>query len=130
LHLVGYLNDQPVAEQWIASSRLPKKLELTTDTDQLYADGADMTRLTFRITDEFCNPLPYATKVVTFELEGEAELIGENPFPLIGGQAALYVKARHQPGMVTIRASAPGLVDTAVSLTIRPAPNPENRQIP
>lgn len=24
LHLVGYLNDQPVAEQWIASSRLPK----------------------------------------------------------------------------------------------------------
>lgn len=130
LHLVGYLNGKPVAEQWIASNRLPKKLELTADTDQLYADGMDMTRLIFRITDAFCNPLPYATRVVTFELEGEADLIGENPFPLIGGQAALYVKARHQPGTVTIRAQAPGLADTAVSLSLIPAPNPENRQIP
>jgi hypothetical protein len=68
------------------------------------------------VTDEFGNPLPYATRVVTFELAGEAELIGENPFPLIGGQAALYVKAGHQPGPVTIRAHTPGLA--AVSTTI------------
>jgi beta-galactosidase len=128
LHLVGYVNGRPVAEQWIASNRLPKRLELTTDTDQLVADGADITRLIFRITDDFGNPLPYAAKVVTFELEGDAELIGENPFPLIGGQAALYVKARHRPGTVTIRAKAPGLGDTAVSLTLLPTPNQENRQ--
>jgi beta-galactosidase len=109
-----------VAEQWISSSRLPHNLELSIDTDQLYADGADMTRLVFRITDEFGNPLPYATTVVTFELEGAADLIGENPFPLIGGQAALYVKARYQTGSVVVRAQASGLPGASVALTIVP----------
>jgi beta-galactosidase len=77
-----------------------------------------MTRLIFRITDEFCNPLPYATRVVTFELEGDADLIGENPFPLIGGQAALYIKARQQPSTVTVRAHTVGLPSATVSLEI------------
>ena len=123
LHLIGYIDRKPVAEHWISSSRLPKNLELFTDTAQLYADGADMTRLIFRITDQFGNPLPYATKVVTFELEGEAELIGENPFPLMGGQAALFVKARHQTGTVVIHAHAPELPSTSISLDIIPAKN-------
>jgi len=118
LHLIGYIQGKPVAEQWIASNRLPKTLELAVDSPQLNADGADMTRLIFRITDPFGNPLPYAIKVVTFDLDGPAELIGENPFPLVGGQAALYVKARHQTGNVTIRAHAPGLESAAVSLEI------------
>jgi beta-galactosidase len=118
LHLIGYLQGESVTEQWISSSRLPHKLELTTDTDQLYGDGSDMTRLIFRITDQFGNTLPYTTKVVTFELDGEADLIGENPFPLIGGQAALYIKARHQTGRVTVRAHAPGLPDASKSLKI------------
>ena len=128
LRLIGYFNGKQVAEQQIASNRLPKRLELTADTDQLYADGADMTRLVFRITDEFGNPLPYATKVVTFQLEGEAELIGENPFPLIGGQAALYIKAYRKPGLVIVRAFAPELPDAEVSLHIVATAGGESRQ--
>jgi len=120
LHLVGYLQGVPVAEQWISSNRLPKKLELTIDTETLFADGADMTRLIFRITDEFGNPSPYATTIVEFELIGEAELIGDNPFLLIGGQGALFVKARHQEGTVTIRAHAKGLPEVSVSIDIIP----------
>jgi beta-galactosidase len=121
LHLIGYLEGKPVAEHRIPSSRLPKNLELSTDTNRLIADGADMTRLVFRITDQYGNPLPYSTKVVTFELQGEAELIGENPFPLIGGQAALFIKARHQPGTVVVHAHTPGLPDATISLEIIPA---------
>ncbi len=130
LHLIGYLNGTPVAEQWIASNRLPKRLALATDTQQLVADGADMTRLIFRVTDEFCNPLPYATKMVTFELEGEAELIGENPFPLVGGQAALYIKASHQPGTVSVHAHAPELPSSSVTLQLVPTPDATGRQFP
>lgn len=120
LHLAGYIGGKAVVEKWVSSNRLPKKLELNLDTDQLQADGADMTRLIVRITDEYGNPLPYAVKVVTFELEGEAELIGENPFPLIGGQAALLVKARHQAGKVVIHARAPGIPDSEIMLEIVP----------
>jgi beta-galactosidase len=120
LHLIGYLRGEPVAEQWISSNRLPKKLELTTDTETLFADGADMTRLIFRITDEFGNPLPYATTIVEFKLIGEADLIGDNPFLLIGGQGALFVKARHQAGTVTVHARLKGLPGVSATLDILP----------
>lgn len=120
LRLAGFLDGRQVAEQRIDRSRLPRRLELTADTNRLYADGADMTRLVFRITDQFGNPLPYATKVVTFDLEGEADLIGENPFPLIGGQAALYVKARHRPGSVVVRAHTAKLPEASTTLEILP----------
>jgi len=123
LHIVGSISGEQVAEQWISSSRLPHHLELITDTHQLYADGADMTRLVIRITDKFGNPLPYATQVVSFDLQGEADLIGENPFPLIGGQAALYVKARHQPGQVIIRAHTPRLPGVSSTVELIPASN-------
>ena len=124
LHLVGYLDGTSVIEQWISSSRLPKNLELSTDTNRLYADGADMTRLIFRITDAFGNVLPYAIKVIRFEIEGDADLIGENPFPLVGGQAALYIKSRHQAGKITVRAQADGLPSASVSVElIEPRPN-------
>lgn len=118
LHLVGYLEGRSVAEAWISSSRIPKKLELTTDTSSLIADGADMTRLVFRITDEYGNILPYATKVVSFVLEGDAELIGDNPFPLIGGQAALFIKAGHSTCQVTVTAEAAGLDKRSIALEI------------
>jgi beta-galactosidase len=118
LQIVGYLNDRLVAEQRIASSRLPHHLELTTEADQLFADGTDMTRLNFRITDEFGNPLPYAVKVITFELEGEVDLIGENPFPLVGGQAALYIKSRRQPGQVIIKAHTPELPEVSTEIEL------------
>jgi beta-galactosidase len=120
LHVIGYMGEERAAEQWVSSSRLPHNLELSTDTDQLYADGSDMTRLIIRITDMFGNPLPYATKVVTFELKGDADLVGENPFPLIGGQAALYVKAHHQAGTVLVTAQASGLPSKSVSIEIVP----------
>jgi beta-galactosidase len=109
-----------VAEQSISSSRLPDRLELSVDCDRLYADGADMTRLAFRVTDRYGNPLPYATEIVQFELIGEADLIGENPFPLVGGQAALYVKARHQPGQVIVRAQTAGLPLATASIELLP----------
>jgi len=116
LHVIGYLDNHPVAEYWISSSGIPKKLALSVDTDNLLADGADMTRLVFRITDEYGNILPYASKVVSFELEGNADIIGENPFPLIGGQAALFIKARHSTGQIIVRARTPGLPVSTISL--------------
>jgi beta-galactosidase len=79
-----------------------------------------MTRLIFQVVDRFGNVLPYVTKSIQFELEGDAaELVGENPFALIGGQAALYVRAGHTPGTVKIRASAPRLNAPEVMLSVK-----------
>jgi len=118
LRVVGYLNGQAVAEQTISARGLPHALELKADFTELRADGADMTRLVFRIVDEYGNRLPYTNQCVSFEIDGPADLIGENPFALMGGQAALYVKARHEPGTVTIRATTPRLEAATVTIEI------------
>ncbi|MDX2163510.1 MAG: glycoside hydrolase family 2 TIM barrel-domain containing protein [bacterium] len=106
LRVVGYVNDQPAAEQRIAADGVPQRLELTADDDAIHADGSDMTRLVFRITDAFGNRLPFATAVIQFSIEGEGVLVGENPFPLVGGQAAVYVRAARQPGTIRVTAAS------------------------
>jgi beta-galactosidase len=118
LHLVGYVKGEKAAEQWISSFGVPHALELTPDDTELQADGADMTRLVFKIVDEYGNRMPYATQSVSFEIDGPAELIGENPFALVGGQAALYVKAKREAGVVTIRATTARLAAAEARIMI------------
>lgn len=118
LRLVGYINGEAVAEQRMAAGGLPSALLLTLDDAELRADGADMTRLAFSIVDKYGSRLPFTNQIVSFELAGPAELIGENPFAVMGGQAALYVKAQRQPGTVTIRATTPRLPPAEVTLTL------------
>jgi beta-galactosidase len=118
LHLVGYIKGEKVAEQWISSFGVPHALELTPDDTELVADGADMTRLVFKIVDQYGNRQPYATQAVSFDIEGPGELIGENPFALVGGQAALYVKAKHEAGTVTIRATTMRLAVAEAKISI------------
>jgi beta-galactosidase len=77
-----------------------------------------MTRLVFKIVDECGSRLPYATQSVSFEIDGPADLIGENPFALVGGQAALYVRARKQPGTVTVRATTARLEAAEVTIQV------------
>lgn len=118
LRVVGYLDGQPVAEHCVASDGAPHALTLEADDTRLDADGIDMTRVTFRIVDRHGSPLPYAIASVQLTLEGDAELIGENPFPLVGGQAAVYIKAGHNAGRVTVRASAPRLAPAEAMITL------------
>lgn len=118
LRIIGYLDGEPVAEQRIACDGQAHALELHADDDTLHADSADMTRLTFRLVDVYGNRLPYLAQVVTFSIEGPGVLIGPNPFPLIGGQAAVFLKATHTPGTVTVRAQVPGLAVAEVQVTL------------
>jgi beta-galactosidase len=119
LRIVGYIADKAVIEQSIVADQLPRHLVLQADDNTLHADGADMTRLVFKITDTYGNVLPYALNIVQFTLEGEAELIGTNPFPLVGGQAALFVKAKHSASTVKITAQVVGLPIAQAIITIQ-----------
>jgi beta-galactosidase len=116
LRLVGYINGEAVAEQSIAADGLPPALVLEADDSEINADGIDMTRIVFKIVDKYGNPLPYSTSVVTFEVEGDAELIGENPFPLVGGQAAMYLKAGRTAGEVVVRAKTARLNEAEIKV--------------
>ncbi len=120
LHIVGYRGEQAVAEQRISADGVPQQLVAFAEDTEIHADGRDMTRIVFKITDEYGNRLPYAIQPVTLELlEGDAQLIGENPFTLVGGQAALFLKAGHTPGTARIRVSTPRLESVEVKVGLK-----------
>jgi beta-galactosidase len=116
LRVVGYRDGEAVIEEHISARGLPAALTLQADDDALHADGADMTRLVFRIVDEHGHRMPFCTAVVQFTLEGPGTLVGENPFPLVGGQAAVYVRAGETPGEIRVTARARTLPPASVRI--------------
>ena len=92
------------------------------DDAGLLADGADSTRVVLRVTDEFDRIRPFANDSIKFELEGPAELIGDNPFSLIGGTGAVWVRAKEQAGKIRLSAIHPLLGTQTVEFDVSPAP--------
>ena len=62
-----------------------------------------------------------ANDAVKFELEGPAELIGDNPFALIGGTGAVWIRAKEQAGTVTLTATHPVLGKQQVEFEVAAA---------
>lgn len=118
LKVIGYYNGEAVAEQLIDADGQPYALYLKADDSELVADGIDMTRLVVKVVDQYGNTLPYTVPVVSFEIEGDAQLIGDNPFALVGGQGALYLKACTTQGEVKITAKTARLEPVSVTVKL------------
>jgi len=71
-----------------------------------------------RVTDEFGATRTYANDPVVFKLEGPASLIGDNPFALIGGTGAVWLRAKEQAGTVRLTATHPRLGSQTVELNL------------
>jgi hypothetical protein len=69
----------------------------------------DSTRVVLRVTDEFGAIRPFVNDAIKLDLEGPAEIIGDNPFALIGGTGAIWIRAKEQPGTVRLTATHPQL---------------------
>jgi beta-galactosidase len=94
------------------------------DDSSLLADGADTTRITMRVADEFGNLRRYATAAISLSVEGPAEIIGDNPFSLMGGCGAVWVRARQEPGTAVVKAMHPVLGTKEIRIGIEAAPSP------
>jgi beta-galactosidase len=86
-----------------------QKFTLTPDDIRLDGDGADTTRVVLRVTDEFGAIRPFANDAIKFDLQGPAELIGDNPFALIGGTGAIWIRAKEQAGTAVLTGTHPVL---------------------
>jgi beta-galactosidase len=74
-----------------------------------------------RATDEFGAVRTYANDPIMFTLEGPAELIGDNPFALIGGTGAVWIRAKEQAGIVRLTAKHPRLGTQTVEFKLTAA---------
>jgi beta-galactosidase len=122
LRIEGYIQGNKVISKTMSGRGVDQKFALLPDDSKLLADGADSTRVVLRVTDEFGAIRPFANDAVKFELEGPAEIIGDNPFALIGGTGAIWIRAKEQPGTVTLTATHPQLGTQRLQFEIASAP--------
>ena len=125
LRIDGYLKGKQVISKSLSGRGADRKFLLLPDDLNLMADGADTTRVVFRVTDEFGAVQAYANDPIILAIEGPAVIIGDNPFALIGGTGAIWIRAGEQAGTVTLKATHPRLGYQTVTLTLAAvAPEP------
>ncbi len=109
LRIEGYIGGKLVITKRMSGRGVDTKFLLLPDDMELVADGADSTRVVLRVTDEFGCVQPFANDAIRFEIEGPAQIIGDNPFSLIGGTGAIWIRAKESAGKVTLKAIHPYL---------------------
>jgi beta-galactosidase len=122
LRIEGYIQGKQVITKRFSGTGVDTKFLLLPDDSELIADGADSTRVVLRVTDEFGAVRPFANDAIKFEVEGPADLVGDNPFSLIGGTGAIWIRAQESPGKVRLKAVHPYLGTQEAEISIVDSP--------
>jgi beta-galactosidase len=118
LRIEGYIQGKQVIVKSLSGKGIDQAFEVLPDDTTLFADGADTTRVVFQVTDEFGAIRPFANDAIKLELKGPAELIGDNPFAVVGGTGAIWIRAGEQPGTVRLTATHPALGKKQVQIEL------------
>ena len=94
----GYIQGKQVISRRLSGTGVDTKFLLLPDDAEVIADDADSTRVVLRVTDEFGAVRPFANDAIKLEIEGPAEIIGDNPFSLVGGTGAVWIRAQKNQG--------------------------------
>jgi beta-galactosidase len=109
LRIEGYIQGKQVIAKKYSGKGIDQQFSVFPDDTKLVADGADTTRVVLRVTDEFGAIRSLANDAIQLDVEGPAEIIGDNPFALVGGTGAVWLRAKEQAGKVRLTASHPVL---------------------
>ena len=121
LRVEGYIQNKLVITKAFSGNGVDTQFLVLPDDKELIADGADSTRVVFRLTDEFGRVKPFANDAIRLEIEGPAQIIGDNPFSLVGGTGAVWIRSGEQAGKVTLKAAHPSLGSQQVTITLTPS---------
>ncbi len=109
LRIDGYVGDNVALSRHFSGDLTKDKFTLIADDTTLIADGADATRVVFRVLDQFGAPRPFNNGGVVFQLYGPGVIVGDNPFTLLddsGGVGAIWVKSLpNQTGQIAVQAT-------------------------
>jgi beta-galactosidase len=130
LRAVAYKNGERIGESVVRTAGEPVKLRLSPDRSELSADGYDLSYILVEATDRDGVLHPFADDLVTFEIEGPAEIAGVGngnqlslePFQanqrhLFYGKAMLIVRTRpDEAGNIRITAGSNGYEPATATL--------------
>jgi beta-galactosidase len=122
LRIDGYLKGEKVITKSLSGRGVDRKFVLLPDDLALAGDGADTTRVVLRVTDEFGAIRPFANDPVVFTLEGPGQLIGDNPFSLIGGTGAVWIRTKEESGTIRLSAKHPRLGSQTIDFAVHAVP--------
>ena len=115
LRLEGWIGGKKVIERRMSGKGVDQKFAAAADDKQIHADGIDMTRVVFSVTDEFGNIRPYAQGVIQFTIEN-GEIIGDSPFALVAGGGAIWIRSTKRAGVIRLTAKYPRLGSSVVEI--------------
>jgi beta-galactosidase len=117
LRIDGFIKGEQVISKSLSGRGVDRKFAMLPDDTTLLADGADTTRIVLRVTDEFGALRTYANDPIVFTIEGPGQILGDNPFALIGGTGAIWLRATETAGTVRLTAKHPRLGSQTVVIT-------------
>ena len=123
LRIDGYINGKQVISKSLSGRGVDRKVHPAAGRQQPAGRWGDTTRVVLRVTDEFGALRTYADDPVVFTLEGPGKLIGENPFSLIGGTGAVWIRAEEKAGIVRLTAKHPRLGSQTVEFNLTAVPS-------
>ncbi|KAB1153704.1 glycoside hydrolase family 2 TIM barrel-domain containing protein [Flavobacterium luteum] len=109
LRAEGFINGEKVISNFIKTPKSQSKIELVYDISSkpINPDAPDMIFVYAKITDQSGTIIPTATNEVTFSLlEGNAELIGENPVKAEAGIATIILKTKNLKKPIKVMAKS------------------------
>lgn len=94
-------------------------LRASVDTHVLVdGDTWDMATVRIEAVDEFGARRTYAQRALRFSVEGDAELVGPDALPLIGGACGAYVRSIGKAGSARLTVSCQGAEPLVVDFTV------------
>lgn len=131
LEAVGTTGGQPVSQDLVETSGPAVRLALRTERNSLKADDDDCAVVFVWAEDAHGRPVPTASHMVEFELEGPGEIIGvgngdpsshepdkSNRRSLFQGKAMVIVQARTKAGSLKLTARCRGLSSASLTLPV------------
>lgn len=109
LKIEGYIQGKLAITKRMSSKGIDQKFALLPDDTSLVGDGADTTRVVLAVTDEYGAICPFAGDPIRFEISGPGTIIGDNPFALVGGTGAIWIRTTEQAGTIHLKAIHPVL---------------------
>ena len=135
----GYKNGRRILTKTIETTKAAAKVVLKADRPQIAADGQDMAIVNIELHDQKGRFVPNACPVLTFCLEGDANIIGcgngdpsylgsDHPdkqpchtfsIPAFNGRAQVLIQSGKLPSTVTLKCTADGLKYGLLTITTK-----------
>jgi beta-galactosidase len=104
LRIEGYVGGKKVISKSYSGKGIDAQLLIEPDDTELRGDGIDVTRVVLRASDEYGNTQQFSSGAVQLTIEGPGEIVGENPFGLVAGAGAIWIRSKQGAGTVTLTA--------------------------